>query len=85
MGKINGYTSNNSDKSNSHNDTNTDNVNNNNNDDNNNIKNDSDNNKNHNVAVSGNTDGWRPLLYVNYHQKFFHDPKNWNDKEKLFQ
>ena len=29
-------------------------------------------------------DGWRPLLYVNYHQNFFHDPKNWNDKEKLF-
>jgi Phytanoyl-CoA dioxygenase (PhyH) len=29
-------------------------------------------------------DGWRPLLYVNYHHKFFHDPKNWNDKEKLF-
>jgi hypothetical protein len=30
------------------------------------------------------TDSWRPLLYVNYHQKWFHDPKNWNDKEKLF-
>ena len=30
------------------------------------------------------SDGWRPLLYVNYHQKFFQDPKNWNDKEKLF-
>lgn len=30
------------------------------------------------------SEGWRPLLYVNYHQKFFHDPKNWNDKEKLF-
>jgi ectoine hydroxylase-related dioxygenase (phytanoyl-CoA dioxygenase family) len=30
------------------------------------------------------SDGWRPLLYINYHQKFFHDPKNWNDKEKLF-
>ena len=29
-------------------------------------------------------EGWRPLLYVNYHQNFFHDPKNWNDKEKLF-
>lgn len=29
-------------------------------------------------------DGWRPLLYVNYHHKFFNDPKNWNDKEKLF-
>lgn len=26
---------------------------------------------------------WRPMLYVNYHQNFFHDPKNWNDKEKL--
>ena len=30
------------------------------------------------------SEGWRPLLYVNYHQKFFQDPKNWNDKEKLF-
>lgn len=30
------------------------------------------------------SEGWRPLLYVNYHHKFFHDPKNWNDKEKLF-
>jgi Phytanoyl-CoA dioxygenase (PhyH) len=29
-------------------------------------------------------DGWRPLLYVNYHQNFFHDPKNWNDRERLF-
>lgn len=26
---------------------------------------------------------WRPMLYVNYHQPWFHDPKNWNDKEKL--
>ena len=31
------------------------------------------------------TKGWRPLLYVNYHQKFFQDPKNWNDKERLFE
>lgn len=31
-----------------------------------------------------NTDSWRPLLYVNYHHTWFHDPKNWNDKEKLF-
>jgi chromosome segregation ATPase len=30
-----------------------------------------------------NTDGWRPMIYVNYHQKWFHDPKNWNDNEKL--
>jgi Phytanoyl-CoA dioxygenase (PhyH) len=29
-------------------------------------------------------DGWRPLLYINYHQNFFHDPKNWNDRERLF-
>jgi hypothetical protein len=26
----------------------------------------------------------RPMLYVNYHHEWFHDPKNWNDKEKLF-
>jgi hypothetical protein len=40
---------------------------------------------NDNYIGTGNTDGWRPLLYVNYHQKFFQDPKNWNDKERLFQ
>lgn len=33
---------------------------------------------------SSDKQGWRPLIYVNYHQKFFYDPKNWNDKEKLF-
>lgn len=27
---------------------------------------------------------WRPMLYVNYHQPWFVDPKNWNDKERLF-
>jgi len=26
----------------------------------------------------------RPIIYVNYHHSWFHDPKNWNDKEKLF-
>mmetsp|Transcript_19764 Transcript_19764/g.28230 ORF Transcript_19764/g.28230 Transcript_19764/m.28230 type:complete len:614 (-) Transcript_19764:3214-5055(-) len=26
---------------------------------------------------------WRPLLYVNYHQGWFRDPKNWNDAIKL--
>jgi hypothetical protein len=26
----------------------------------------------------------RPIIYVNYHQPWFHDPKNWNDAEKLF-
>lgn len=31
-----------------------------------------------------NTSGWRPMLYVNYHQSWFHDPKNWNDAVKLF-
>lgn len=30
------------------------------------------------------TSGWRPMLYVNYHCDWFHDPKNWNDAEKLF-
>ncbi len=29
-------------------------------------------------------EGWRPMLYVNYHQSWFHDPKNWNDKVSLF-
>ena len=27
---------------------------------------------------------WRPMLYVNYHLPWFHDPKNWNDAAKLF-
>lgn len=45
----------------------------------------SDSNKCPDGSVSqGQKDGWRPLLYVNYHHKFFNDPKNWNDKEKLF-
>ena len=26
----------------------------------------------------------RPLLYINYTQEYFSDPKNWNDSEKLF-
>lgn len=26
----------------------------------------------------------RPIVYVNYHHKWFNDPKNWNDNEKLF-
>ena len=30
------------------------------------------------------TNGWRPLLYINYHQPWFVDPKNWNDNERLF-
>ena len=30
------------------------------------------------------TRGWRPMLYVNYHQPWFIDPKNWNNNEKLF-
>ena len=29
-------------------------------------------------------DGWRPLLYVNFTQRFFVDPKNWDDRERLF-
>ena len=35
-------------------------------------------------AATISSKGWRPMLYVNYHQKWFHDPKNWNDAEKLF-
>lgn len=26
----------------------------------------------------------RPIIYINYHQSWFHDPKNWNNAEKLF-
>jgi ectoine hydroxylase-related dioxygenase (phytanoyl-CoA dioxygenase family) len=26
---------------------------------------------------------WRPLMYLNIHHQWFHDPKNWNDKERL--
>lgn len=26
---------------------------------------------------------WRPMLYINYHQGWFRDPKNWNDAIKL--
>ena len=26
----------------------------------------------------------RPVVYVNYHQPWFVDPKNWNNAEKLF-
>jgi hypothetical protein len=27
---------------------------------------------------------WRPTLYVNYHQSWFRDPKNWNSAARLF-
>jgi ectoine hydroxylase-related dioxygenase (phytanoyl-CoA dioxygenase family) len=26
----------------------------------------------------------RSMLYINHTQQWFHDPKNWNDREKLF-
>ena len=26
----------------------------------------------------------RPMMYVNYHQQWFVDPKNWNNEERLF-
>jgi ectoine hydroxylase-related dioxygenase (phytanoyl-CoA dioxygenase family) len=26
----------------------------------------------------------RPIVYVNYHHRWFNDPKNWNDNERLF-
>lgn len=29
------------------------------------------------------TDAWRPMMYINYHHTWFHDPKNWNDAEKI--
>jgi len=31
------------------------------------------------------SDIFRPLIYVNHHQTWFVDPKNWNDKERLFE
>ena len=31
------------------------------------------------------SDVFRPLIYVNHHQTWFVDPKNWNDKERLFE
>lgn len=30
------------------------------------------------------TSNWRVMLYINHHQPWFHDPKNWNEREKLF-
>ena len=27
---------------------------------------------------------WRPLLYINYTHTWFEDPKNWNNRRKLF-
>ena len=27
----------------------------------------------------------RPMVYVNFMHTWFHDPKNWNDAESLFQ
>jgi hypothetical protein len=35
-------------------------------------------------STSIDTRGWRPLLYINYHQSWFVDPKNWNTNERLF-
>jgi ectoine hydroxylase-related dioxygenase (phytanoyl-CoA dioxygenase family) len=35
-------------------------------------------------ATSADEGVWRPLLYVNYHQSFFHDPKNWHNRDRLF-
>ena len=35
-------------------------------------------------AESSSTSIARPLLYVNYTREFFEDPKNWNNKERLF-
>lgn len=31
-----------------------------------------------------NSEAWRPLLYVNYWQEWFSDPKNWDDRQRLF-
>jgi hypothetical protein len=39
-------------------------------------------------AVGGGEEGGmvkRPIVYVNYHHTWFNDPKNWNDKERLFE
>ena len=31
-----------------------------------------------------NEDSWRILLYINHHHQWFNDPKNWNERDKLF-
>ena len=55
-----------------------------------NVSNDSSNNNNSTLTSKVHPmDGesqevWRPMLYVNYHQSWFRDPKNWNDAVKLF-
>jgi ectoine hydroxylase-related dioxygenase (phytanoyl-CoA dioxygenase family) len=33
---------------------------------------------------SGAEKDWRIMMYVNYHQQWFQDPKNWNDAARLF-
>eukprot|EP00978_Attheya_sp_CCMP212_P043149 scaffold276630_cov56-Attheya_sp.AAC.2 len=30
------------------------------------------------------TSGWRPMLYMNMTHAWFHDPKNWNDRQAIF-
>jgi hypothetical protein len=30
------------------------------------------------------TSGWRPMLYMNITHAWFHDPKNWNDRQAIF-
>lgn len=60
--------------------------------DNNNNNNDSKNNNSDNISANSsniNTENnseslRRPIVYVNYHHKWFNDPKNWNDNERLF-
>ena len=38
---------------------------------------------NNDADISGEST-WRTMLYINHHQQWFSDPKNWNEKEKLF-
>ena len=38
----------------------------------------------HLAAVDSVERDWRTMLYINYHQSWFNDPKNWNDSAKLF-
>ena len=37
------------------------------------------------AGADGEAGVMRPLLYINHHQQWFVDPKNWNDHERLFE
>ena len=35
-------------------------------------------------GLGNSSDSFRPILYVNYHADWFHDPKNWNESDRIF-